>query len=143
MIQSQKYMLTIVWNPRGFHSVNVREKGQKFNARHDVTERLSPFPEWCASDAPESHRQLMLDADNAQPHTARLSVELCENNRMKTAPHVPYSPEIAPSDFSFFGHVKGCLIDRSFLDTEELFEAVRGILDSIEKVTFQAVFRGA
>jgi hypothetical protein len=59
---------------------------------------------------------------------------------MKTPPHPPYSPDIAPSDFSIFGYVKGRLTGRSFVDAEELFEAVRGVLNIIEKVTFQAMF---
>jgi hypothetical protein len=33
-IQSKKFMLTIVWNPRGFHLIKVLEKGRKFNASY-------------------------------------------------------------------------------------------------------------
>jgi hypothetical protein len=31
-IQSEKVMLTIVWNPSAFHLINVPPKGFKFNA---------------------------------------------------------------------------------------------------------------
>jgi hypothetical protein len=31
-VQSKKVMLTIVWNPCGFHLIKVLETGRKFNA---------------------------------------------------------------------------------------------------------------
>jgi histone-lysine N-methyltransferase SETMAR len=101
-IYSKKFMLTIVWNPRCFPLINVLEKGRKFNAVHYVIEILSPLSEWRASDATESDRKLVVHADNAQPQTTRLSVEFSEDNWMKTAPHPPYSPNIALSDFFFW-----------------------------------------
>jgi hypothetical protein len=45
-IQSQKFMLTIVWNPRGFHLIKVLEKGRKFNAGYYITEMSEPLSQW-------------------------------------------------------------------------------------------------
>jgi hypothetical protein len=59
---------------------------------------------------------------------------------MKSALHPPYSPDLAPSDFSLFGYVKRCLADLSFEDADQLLAAVEGILEGIEKVTLRAVF---
>jgi hypothetical protein len=50
---------------------------------------------------------------------------------MKTAPHCPASLDITPSDFCFYGSVKGRLSGRSFMGAAEGFEAVRGILNNI------------
>jgi hypothetical protein len=36
-------MLTIVWNPRGFHLIKVLRKGQKFNVGYYITEILEPL----------------------------------------------------------------------------------------------------
>jgi histone-lysine N-methyltransferase SETMAR len=58
---------------------------------------------------------------------------------MKSAPHPPYSPDLATSDFYLFGHVKRCLAGLSFEDADQLLTAVEGILEGIEKVTLQAV----
>jgi hypothetical protein len=136
----RKFMLTIVWNLRGFHFISVLEKERKFNTMHYVTEIVSLLFEWRASDASESNRKLIVFADNARPHTARLSVEFFEDNQMKMAPHPPYSPDIAAPDFYLSGYIKRCLASRLFVDGEELFEAVRGIVDSIDKVALQVVF---
>jgi hypothetical protein len=52
---------------------------------------------------------------------------------MKSAPHPPYSPDLAPSDFYLFGYVKRCLADLSFEDADQLLAAVEGVLEGIEK----------
>jgi hypothetical protein len=59
---------------------------------------------------------------------------------MKSAPHPPYSPDLAPSDFYLFGYAKKCLAGFSFEDADQLLVAVEGVLEGIEKVTLQAVF---
>jgi hypothetical protein len=61
---------------------------------------------------------------------------------MKSAPYLPYSPDLAPSDFYLFGGVKRCLAALSFEDADQLLAAVEGVLEGIEKVTLQAVFLG-
>jgi hypothetical protein len=45
-IQSEKVMLTIVWNPSGFHLINVLPKGFKFNASFYVTQILGQLSDW-------------------------------------------------------------------------------------------------
>jgi hypothetical protein len=59
---------------------------------------------------------------------------------MKSAPHPPYSPDLAPSDFYLFGYVKRCFVGVPFEDGDQLLAAVEGVLEGIEKVTLQAVF---
>jgi hypothetical protein len=52
---------------------------------------------------------------------------------MKSGPDLPCSPDLTPSDFYLFGHVKRCLADLSFKDADQLLAAVEGVLDGIEK----------
>jgi histone-lysine N-methyltransferase SETMAR len=59
---------------------------------------------------------------------------------MKAAPHPPYSPDLAPSDFDLFGYIKGCLAGLSFENADELLESVRDGLGGFKKVVSQAVF---
>jgi hypothetical protein len=44
-------MLTIVWNPRGFHLIKVLEKGRKLNAGYDIAEILEPLFQWRSVEA--------------------------------------------------------------------------------------------
>jgi hypothetical protein len=52
---------------------------------------------------------------------------------MKLAPHPPYSPDLALSDFHLFANVKRCLAGLSFEDADQLLAAVEGVLEGIEK----------
>jgi hypothetical protein len=52
----------------------------------------------------------------------------------------PYSPDLAPSDFYLFGHVKGLLRGESFEAGERLLSAIEGIVGCFEKWTFTRIF---
>jgi hypothetical protein len=58
---------------------------------------------------------------------------------MEQAPHPPYSPDLAPSDFSLFGYLKDRL-QQQFEDGDQLFDAVIALTWTIEKVTLQRAF---
>jgi hypothetical protein len=83
-------MLTIVWNPRGFHLIKVLEIGRKFNAGYYIAEILEPLSQWRSLEAASNERKLLMHADNARRHTAKLSIQYFNENRMKSAPHPPY-----------------------------------------------------
>jgi hypothetical protein len=52
---------------------------------------------------------------------------------MKSAPHPPYSPDLASSGFHIFGYVKRCLANLSLEDADQLVAVVEGVLEGIEK----------
>jgi transposase len=133
-------MLTIVWNPRGFHLIDVLPKGLKFNVAHYINTILIPLVERRSAHGTANERKLIVHADNARPHTAKVSTQFLAENRMKPAPHPPYSPDLAPCDFYLFGYVKQRLAGFSFDSAEHLLEAVLEVLDGMETVTLEAVF---
>jgi hypothetical protein len=92
-------MLKIVWNPRGFHLIKTLEKGCKFNAGYYIAEILDLLSQWRSIEAAGNDRKLLVHADNARPHIAKLSTQYFNENRMKSAVHSPYFPDLAPSDF--------------------------------------------
>jgi histone-lysine N-methyltransferase SETMAR len=61
-------------------------------------------------------------------------------NRMKQAPHPPYSPDLAPSDFFLFGDVKGKLVEYCAETPSELLVRVRVILAEIPRETLSTGF---
>jgi hypothetical protein len=65
IIQSKKFMLTIVWNPRRFHLIKILEKGRKFNAGYDIAETFKPLSQWRSMEAAGNERKLLVHADNA------------------------------------------------------------------------------
>jgi histone-lysine N-methyltransferase SETMAR len=120
--------------------IKVLEKGRKFNAGYYIAEILERLSQWRLIEAAGNERKLLVHDDNARPHTARLSTQYFNENRMKSAPHPPYSLNLAPSDFYLFGYVKRCLAGLSFEDTDQLLAAVEGVLEGIGKGALQAIF---
>jgi hypothetical protein len=56
------------------------------------------------------------------------------------APHSPYPPDLAPSDFYFFGHVNQHFAGQEFADRNALLDSVQDILRRIEIGTSDRVF---
>jgi hypothetical protein len=130
----------IICDPRGFHLIKVLDKGRRFNAGYYIAEILESLSQWRSIEAAGNERKLLVHADNVRPHTAKLSTQYLNENRMKSAPHPPYSLGLAPLDFFLFGYVKRCLAGLSFEDTDKLLASVEDVLEGIEKVILQAVF---
>jgi hypothetical protein len=60
--------------------------------------------------------------------------ELSGAERDEKAPHSPCSPDLAPSDFSLFGHVKQQLAGHEFPDRGALLGAVQDVLWGLKKL---------
>jgi hypothetical protein len=63
-------------------------------------------------------------------------------NQLLHVPHQSYSPDLAPSDFWLFEHIKTGLAGRSFTEPEELLEGVWEFLEGIRAAELTAVFEG-
>ena len=62
--------------------------------------------------------------DNARPHTARATIEALETLKFEFLSHPPYSPDLAPSHFHFFPHLKRDLKGTYFTSDDEVKQAV-------------------
>ena len=67
---------------------------------------------------------VLLQHDNARPHTARSTVATIQDLPYECHPHPLYSPELAPSDFHVFGPLKEAMEGKSFRFDEEVQQAV-------------------
>ena len=56
---------------------------------------------------------------------------------IKTAPHHPYSPDLAPYDFWLSRKLRGCRYER----IEELKEAVTKVIDMLTQEDFHGAFQ--
>ena len=62
--------------------------------------------------------------DNARPHTAAATQNLITTFGWEQFDHPPYNPDLAPSDFHLFLHLKSFLAGRRFHDDSEVKETV-------------------
>ena len=71
-----------------------------------------------------STSRILLLHDNARPHTARATIDALETLKFEVLSHPPYSPDLAPSDFHFFPHLKSDLKGTHFTSDGEVRQAV-------------------
>ena len=67
---------------------------------------------------------ILLLHDNARPHIARATIDDLETLKFEVLSHTPYSPDLAPSDFHFFPHLKRDLKGTHFTSDDEVKQAV-------------------
>lgn len=84
-------------------------------------------------------RGLKLHHDNARPHQTNDVKAYLQEQGMMLMRHPPYSPDLAPSDFWLFGHLKRQLT--SYPDSKSLQQAVTKELRAIPKDEFRKTFQ--
>jgi histone-lysine N-methyltransferase SETMAR len=130
-------MVAIAWNPLRFHFLDALPKGNIFNAEYyhvNILIELLPLRPQVDERRPGIH------TDKVRPHTTRQCRAFCEENRLRLDVHPPYSPDLAPSNFFLFGHIKYYLPGITFPSREELLAAIHEIVGAIPRPTLKEVF---
>ena len=75
--------------------------------------------------------------DNAPVHNSILVTDYLSKMGIKTVPHPPYGPDLAPCDFWLFPKLRGCRYET----TEEMKEAVTKVIDTLTQEDFHGAFQ--
>ena len=75
--------------------------------------------------------------DNAPVHNFILLTDYLTKMGIKTVPHPPYSPDLAPCDFCLFPKLRGCRYET----IEEMKEAVTKVIDTLTQEDFHGAFQ--
>jgi hypothetical protein len=140
MISSEKVMVIITWNPDGFNPIEILPKGQKFSADYYCSSLLTKVLKIARHFRRETRRELIHHADNTRPHDAKSSLQLCAKLARRVAPHLPYSPDLAPSDYFLFGDIKDKLNGLSFPSALHLHRARKQTVQLIDRLILMATF---
>ena len=76
--------------------------------------------------------QWLFHQDNTSVHKTILVIDYLTKMDIKTVPHRPYSPDLAPCDFWLFPKLRGCRYET----IEEMKEAVTKVIDTFTKENF-------
>ena len=71
-----------------------------------------------------STSRILLLHDNARPLTARATIDALETPTFEFLSHPPYCPDLVPSDFNFFPHLKKDLKGTDFNSNDEVKQVV-------------------
>ena len=79
--------------------------------------------------------------DNAPCHNSILVTDYLTQMGIKTVPHPPYSPDLAPCDFWLFPKLKENLRGNRYSTIEDMKEAVTRVLNTLTQEDFQGAFQ--
>ena len=118
-------MVNVFWDSVGVILVDFKSKGATINSDVYINilkklkariQRVRPALEIS---------KVLLQHDNARPHTSLKTCEVISSFGWTTISHLPYWPDLAPSDFHLFGTLKKSLRGQHFSSDEEVKTAVR------------------
>ena len=75
--------------------------------------------------------------DNTPVHNSILVTDYLTKMSIKTVPHPPNSPDLAPSDLWLFPKLRGCRYEK----IEEMKEAVTKVIDTLTQEDFHGAFQ--
>ncbi|UYV85088.1 hypothetical protein LAZ67_X004533 [Cordylochernes scorpioides] len=113
-----------------------------------ITLHQSPSNNPCNGDTPvpipprkprqfhQQGRKIVYHQDNAPSLRSQQAMATIYDSGFELLPHAPYSPDLAPSDFHLFPHLKKSLSGIHFSSDEEVIDAVTSFFKSLETSLF-------
>jgi len=121
MPSAGKIFLTVFWDSQRVYKTTFLEAGNTVNSVRYV-EIKNLRRRVCR--VRRSTSPVLLLNKNARPQTARATIDALETLKFEVLFHPPYSPDLAPSDFHFFPHLKRDLKGTHFTSDDEVKQAV-------------------
>ena len=75
--------------------------------------------------------------NNTPVHNSIVVTDYLTKMGIKSVPHPPYRPDLAPYDFCLFPKLRGCRYET----VEEMKEAVKKVIDTLTQEDFHGVFQ--
>jgi hypothetical protein len=142
IISTPKVLITIFWSRLGFAVIDALPAGKKFTARYFCDNIVPQIAEQRLSDARQNRdRKFVVHMDNATLHRAKLAKLCFKTLRLREAEHLPYSPDLASSDFSLFSKLQGQMAGSEFESPEDLLPTIRRLTNAISREELESVFQ--
>lgn len=136
-----KALVITFFDYRGMVYTHTVPQGQTVTAAYYITVLKQLMKDHIPKKRPDLVKKWKLHHDNARPHVAHAVTEFLAQKNVKTVPHPPYSPDLAPNDFFLYPTAKKDLKGRRFLDSATAVKALEAILKRISSDGFEHVFK--
>lgn len=132
---SKKLLLCVWWNFEGVIHFELLENNVAIDADlycsqldRMYTKLKQKYP------ALVNRKRILLQHDNAKPHTARKTMDkIKELDAFQLLPHPAYSPDLAPSDYHLFRSMAHFLRGRCFNNLDEVEKGCQDFFSSKDK----------
>jgi len=117
-------MVAMFWDSKGVILTHCLPKCATVTGEtYEDVLRTKFLPALCEK-RPEKAAAMFFHHDNAPPHRAARVHQFFDDNNFEVVPHVPYSPDLAPSDFWPFPTLKDTLCGRTFSSRSAVATAI-------------------
>jgi hypothetical protein len=140
-IGTRKFMLTVIWGVDGFHVVDLMTSQHSFDSQYFVDNIMVQLVEKVFPKGRNPHaRRPHLHLVNCRVHFSRAAEQFIAQNHISRVPQPAYRPDLAPSDFWFFGHLENSLAGQMFDDPEDLLGVITSFLEEVHPSKLHVVF---
>ena len=131
----EKALLCVWWNFEGSIYFELVPNGRTIDASLYCAQLDRMYAELSRKyPALVNRKRVLLQQDNAKPHTARQTKEKIRNlDAIELLPHPAYSPDLAPSDYHLFRSMAHFLRGRSFNNLDKVENGCREFFASKNK----------
>jgi transposase len=141
LIATPKLMITIFWDVSGIHVIDYLPPGTSFDSTYFIDNILYDFNTLpIISVAVRQKKLFVIHMDNSSIHKSKSVIAKTSSIPVQLAPHPQYSPDLTPSNFFLFGHLKSQMIGREFNSPEDLIRWIRAAFLRISRDTSERVF---
>jgi histone-lysine N-methyltransferase SETMAR len=128
-----KFMASMFWDAEGILFIDYLEKGKTIN-REYYSNLLTRLDEKIHEKRPGlQKKEIIFHQDNAPTHKSVLAMRKLRDLQYELLEHLPYSPDLAPSDFCLFSKLKLFLTGECFSSNQEAVAAVEGCFADLMK----------
>ncbi|UYV61879.1 hypothetical protein LAZ67_1006929 [Cordylochernes scorpioides] len=131
-----KVMVSVFWDSEGVLLLDFLNKGQTItdNFYANLVKQLRESIK--EKRRGKLSRKIVYHQDNAPSHRSLQAMAAIYDSGFELLPHAPYSPDLAPSDFNLFPHLKKSLSGIHFGSDEEVIDAVTLFLSHLKHRSF-------
>ncbi|GFN96862.1 EF-hand calcium-binding domain-containing protein 6 [Plakobranchus ocellatus] len=134
-----KVMATVFWDAKGVILLDILPQVQCINAARYCS-TLDRLKEAIRRKRPGLLRRgVVLQHDNATPHSANLTQQWRQRYGWEILPHPAHSLDLAPPDFHLFGPLKRHLGGMAFETEDDLISKLRNWFDNLDVDFFRSV----
>jgi histone-lysine N-methyltransferase SETMAR len=139
-VSSAKVLVTVFFSGEKFWHLSILHQHEYMNSTRFIETVLHPLQEKLNKAKPKLSFPILLQCDNAPCHNSTMTKDDLLCSIFSRVPAPPYSPDISPSDFFFFGYLKSQLKGKTFKSEVDLMKEIKSIIGTISSETLYEVF---
>lgn len=130
---AKKVMASVFWDAKGILLVDYLQTGKTINSEY-YCNLLDQLDAKIREKRPGlQKKKVIFHQDNAPAHKSKKTIAKISELKYELLEHPPYSPDLAPSDFWLFSHLKKFMRGKRFSSNEEVIAATEGYFADLPK----------